>query len=861
MTRLADALNNKTENYIFPFLWLHGEDKKTLLGNIHKIYDSGVKAFCLESRPHPDFLGDRWWQDLDIILNEAKSLGMKVWILDDSHFPTGFANGKVKNDLPQYLKKYLYIKQLDFRGPQQDATIILKYLRPDRRFQPADPNVQQPEKILKVIAAKKIGNDKVDANSLVDITDSLKDGLLNWNVPDGEWRIFTLIETIHGGEKETEGYLNPLVSDATKVLLNEVYKPHYEHYKEMFGNVIAGFFSDEPRFGNHHGAESRLGIDEMVLPWRDGMLEEFFNDDYLQLPLLTTVSANGQEKKIRYKYMNLVSKLYSHNFTKVLCDWCHEHEVNYIGHLIEDNGSHTRLGYGAGHYFRALDAQDMAGIDVVLNQIMPGMDNTWFKSMTGAGWNCEFFNYGLAKMGASLGHLDPKKHGRVMSEVFGAYGWAEGLTLMKFIADHMIVRGVNHFVPHAFNPNKFPDPDCPPHFYSNGHEPENRAYSELFNYMNRLSHILSGGQHIAHVAVLYHAEDEWLDKDAMPFEKPVKVLMQNQIDCEITPLDYLKSANIQKSYFEINHEKFDTLIIPETKYVPYELLGILKILQQNDIKLLFINNYPEQDESLNNIKDVTKTLGTKIGLKDIPYNLTDKDIFVKADTVELYLRFYNYQNEDDHLLMFLNEDPSKVIDTTLTIKEKFVYQYDAMTNSIKNVDIVDGKYQLNLAPGQSIVLIKGNNYNVISNNKSHHSVSLEPQNITLSLASAESYPNFESTRKLDQLKSINLLDGLREFSGNMKYSFQFNLDKVTEMMSLDLGTVNEVATVKLNGHPLGTRIAYPYQFDDISKFLKVGVNEVEIIVVNNLGIKQQDFLSQYMLIKPAGLLGPINIKY
>src|SRR5699024_5741393 len=127
----------------------------------------------------------------------------------------------------------------------------------------------------------------------------------------------------------------------------------------------------------------------------------------------------------------------ANNFTKVLSDWCHEHDVEYIGHLIEDNGSHTRLGYGAGHYFRALDAEDMAGIDVVLNQIMPGMDNTWFKSMTSSGWDGEFFHYGLAKMGASLGHLDPKKHGRVMSEVFGAYGWSEGLTLMKFIADHM----------------------------------------------------------------------------------------------------------------------------------------------------------------------------------------------------------------------------------------------------------------------------------------------------------------------------------------------------------------------------------------------------------------------------------------
>lgn len=861
MTRLTDALNNKTDNYIFPFLWLHGEDKQILLDNIHKIYDSGVKAFCLESRPHPDFLGDRWWQDLDIILNEAKRLGMKVWILDDSHFPTGFANGKVKNDLPQYLKKYLYIKQLDFRGPQQDATIILKYLRPDKRFQPTDPNAQQPEKILKVIAAKKIGNDKIDANSLIDITDSLKAGLLTWNVPDGEWRIFTLIETIHGGEKETEGYLNPLVANATKVLLNEVYKPHYEHYKEMFGNVIAGFFSDEPRFGNHHGAESRLGVDEMVLPWRDNMLEEFFDSDYLQLPLLTTVSANGQEKKIRYKYMNLVSKLYAHNFTKILGDWCHEHRVSYIGHLIEDNGSHTRLGYGAGHYFRALDAQDMAGIDVVLNQIMPGMDNTWFKSMTGAGWNGEFFHYGLAKMGASLGHLDPKKHGRVMSEVFGAYGWAEGLTLMKFIADHMIVRGVNHFVPHAFNPNKFPDPDCPPHFYSNGHEPENRSYAELFNYMNRLSHILSGGRHIAHVSVLYHAEEEWLDKDAMPFEKPVKMLMQNQIDCEITPLDYLESANIQKGYFEINHEKFDTLIIPETKYIPHKLVEILKKFHQNNIKLLFINSYPEQDESLDNIKESIELLGQKVDLKELPVNLTSKDVFIKADSIEPYLRFYNYQNEDDHLLMFLNEDPTKTIDTNISIKENFVYQYDAMTNTLQLINVTDGKYQLHLAAGQSVILVKGSKYNVLSDTKLNHNVSLNLQNINLSVASAESYPKFESRRNLDELVNVNSLEGLREFSGNMKYSFQFNLDKVLETMSLNLGTVNEVATVKLNGHLLGTRIAYPYQFNDISKYLNTGVNSIEILVVNNLGIKQQDFLSQYMLIKPAGLLGPVKIQY
>ena len=33
---------------------------------------------------------------MDVILDEARKRGMQVWILDDSHFPTGFANGAVK---------------------------------------------------------------------------------------------------------------------------------------------------------------------------------------------------------------------------------------------------------------------------------------------------------------------------------------------------------------------------------------------------------------------------------------------------------------------------------------------------------------------------------------------------------------------------------------------------------------------------------------------------------------------------------------------------------------------------------------------------------------------------------------------
>lgn len=81
-------------NYIFPFFWQHGETETVLREYMKVIHEANIGAVCVESRPHPDFCGEQWWHDMDIILEEAKRYGMKVWILDDSHFPTGYAMGQ-----------------------------------------------------------------------------------------------------------------------------------------------------------------------------------------------------------------------------------------------------------------------------------------------------------------------------------------------------------------------------------------------------------------------------------------------------------------------------------------------------------------------------------------------------------------------------------------------------------------------------------------------------------------------------------------------------------------------------------------------------------------------------------------------
>lgn len=83
--------------------------------------------------------------------------------------------------------------------------------------------------------------------------------------------------------------------------------------------------------------------------------------------------------------METVTHLYRDNFSRMIGNWCRERGVLYIGHVIEDMNTHMRLGYGSGHFFRALDGQDMSGIDVVLHQILPGITDMINKSSSSRG--------------------------------------------------------------------------------------------------------------------------------------------------------------------------------------------------------------------------------------------------------------------------------------------------------------------------------------------------------------------------------------------------------------------------------------------------------------------------------------------
>ncbi|HJD45583.1 MAG TPA: glycoside hydrolase [Candidatus Mediterraneibacter norfolkensis] len=841
----------KIPNTLFPFFWQHGEEHEVLGEYIEKISQCGMKGVCIEARPHPDFVGEGWWSDMDFLVRKATELGMEMWILDDSHFPTGYANGRIRKEYPQYLKKYLDQRRFDIQGPLRGARIDLRIL--GKR---AAQKKEQGEILGVYLAGRENGwdrqGDPILAETLRDITMQVdkEKRLLTLDVPEGAWSIFIVYLTRESGEEATKDYLNPLIKEATQVLVDEVYEAHYRRYREEFGKTIRGFFSDEPRFGNARGTEARIGSD-MALPWRDGLEEELGFETRL-LPLLWT-PASGEEREVRRRYMDTITRMYSENFTQVIGNWCRQHGVVYVGHTIEDNGAHTRLGYGTGHFFRGQQGMDIAGIDEIGGQIVPGMNYHHDSYRTG-GSNGEFYHYALAKLGSSAAHLDPGKKGRAMCEAFGLYGWNEGLKMMKWITDHLTVRGINWFVPHAFDPKEFPDADCPPHFYAHGHNPQFRYFNIFTSYVNRMAGLFRDGRYPAAVGVYYPAETEWMG-ECMAVEKPARVLTQNQISFDIVSLDYLKEAEVSEGAYSINGQRFQVLVLPWAEIYPEELTGLTEKFAEAGIRVLFLG------ENRQGIKGERTTL-EKLG--DV---LSDfKGISCEEAQPDLVLG--EYERAGKRYYMLFNENTGTPVYTKARLSTQGkVYRYDAFSDRLYPVG---HEVMVRLEPYESAVFIVSSKeigcsgmtkadgllFGGAEEEKGWEKRRL-PDIWSVKYADSFTYPEWSDVLPVDSLCCVQETEGWEERTGTLRYETKISAEE-NEGSVLDLGTVYETAEVFVNGNSAGVRLCPPYRFD-LTGMLREGENELAVEVTNTLGTSVRDAVSSYQAIEPFGVEGPAQL--
>ena len=839
MKTLNSIINGEVGNYIAPFLWLHNEDDSLIENELHRIHDCGIGAVCIESRTHEEFCRNDWWSDVALILDTCKSLGMKVWILDDKHFPSGYANGIFEREENKSLRALcIHSRRVDISGPVTSGSILAdewKELDDDR--------------FIGAVALRRTEDGQAFDGGYIDISENYAHGRYYFVLPEGKWAIVMIIASQSDIAPGSRCYGNHLSSDATDAYISEVYESHYKRFADDFGDTLLGFFTDEPQFHNWYNQASHIiktGKAFVGSPWHDSLmscLASLYPDDTMaKLCRLWYDFSDNSHMSVRESYMDIITRQYSEAFSKRIGQWCENHGVMHIGHIIEDNGAHRATGFGAGHYFRALEGHHMAGVDIVLNQLLPGLCEI---STTAPASYMEAdnkqFHYVHAKLASSSAHTEAEKKGRAMCEVFGAFGWAEDTEFMKFLLDHFIVRGINYFVPHAFSP-KENDTDCPPNFYNTGRNPQYKYFGMLMRYINRICTLMDGAVHIPTCAVIYDAEASWASSDFTDNRDICKMLYDNCLDYDIIPFDRL--CDITDDGY-INGEYYPVILLPYSEYYNSEALKKIERLKDRIICV--------GEKSVGDMRSVALS-----SLPDIMEGYRDISVAENAK----YLRYAYYKRGNERIYLLSNED---TVPMSLNLKlrgfdgGRYVL-WDAFENKAVCRDTADGNIPLRIYPNNLIVLFADSDFEC-GNEALVSEVYSCPSELDVQwrveLCREKDMPHYEYYKTFSRLKSITSHDEMPDFSGNMRYTASIQLDPKRHRM-LDLGTVGQTAEVYLNGKCIGVRIFAPYSFD-MSGAIKDGDNELEIIISNTCVYEQRDIYSRYMLIKPSGLIGPVSI--
>ena len=846
--KLNGILHGQGENHLLPFFWQHGEDEATLREYMGAIQGAGCRAVCVESRPHPDFCGPKWWADMDVILDEARRRGMKVWILDDSHFPTGFANGAVKTAPLELHRQSVCGARQDFSGPAGEVVLDVHSMIP-----PAyPPRSVMEEYVLSSLLqdAPRFTDDQVLAVTAVSKADGMSCTLpvpepgqpLRWQKPEGDWTVWVVGLSRNCGPRRE--YINMLDPQSCRLLIDAVYEPHWQHYREDFGKTIAGFFSDEPELGNGHifCSDNPLGTDQdlpfgATLP---PLLRESLGEDWAaRLWLLWDNTADPAETgRVRFAYMDAVTRLVRDSFSYQLGDWCHAHGVEYIGHVIEDNNAHARTGTSLGHYFRGLEGQDMAGIDDIGGQVLPQGEDGPDTGNIGIARDGEFYHFMLGNLAASAAGIDPRKQGRAMCEIFGNYGWAEGVRLEKYLADHFLVRGVNYFVPHAFSPAPFPDPDCPPHFYAHGHNPQYRHFAALMGYMNRVAALTSGGRRIAPVAVLYHGESEWAGK-AMLTQRPARKLAEAQIEYDCIPCDVFANPERYNTRLgnplRVNTQTYRALVVPQAQFITAEFARAAAALHAAGLPVLFVDGLPEgvcdgDDVLLEGLKDCPAVALDRL-VEELAGLGLPEAVFAPESTC---LRAMRYQGECG-LFFFVNEGADAYTGTVTVPYAGPCYWYDAWQNAICSAQgTASGagtSFALTLEPGHSLLLMLDEPDEAqLTEPVRRDGVELPLTGWRRSLCAGIDYPHFQGSQPV--ALPDDLAGEMPEFSGYARYEASFRMEGAGGA-ALEISDAYEGVEVFVNGRSAGIQIVPPFRYD-LTELVQPGENALAIEVATTL---------------------------
>ncbi|MBE0696298.1 MAG: hypothetical protein IH586_05185, partial [Anaerolineaceae bacterium] len=376
----------------------------------------------------------------------------------------------------------------------------------------------------------------------------------------------------------------------------------------------------------------------------------------------------------------------------------------------------------------------------------------------------------------------------------------------------------------------------------------------------------------------YHAEAEWAGAYE-PFERAVRIMAEDQIDCDVVPMDVLVDAGqtaITKGRFAIQRESYRALVVPFAEYLPQSLLKVLVEMIQHNVPVIFTGELPVSGSQNGGgfevlLEELRASPNTAICEFDLVEHLRYLGV-TEIETVdpEPTLRVLHYVQEKTPLYFFTNESRTRTVRTKVTLRESGApVGYDPLANELFGLVYTAEKGKttitLEIEPYESLFVV------FQAEGARQWSERLRPARLARASAVDSAWQVSSADGPEGAFKPEPGVTGpgnvarpglLPRFSGTLRYetTLKIGAGEASGPALLDLGEVYEIAEVTLNGKNLGARICPPYRFD-VTGLLHEGANMLTVDVTNTLAKAwgSQNPFDRSMPQEPSGLIGPVRL--
>jgi hypothetical protein len=807
---------------IQPFASWNGADPAEVRARISRDFDrlSANGIFIVNLSPgrrvpgEGKYLSPEHMDQVKFTVQEAAKRNMRLWIQDESDYPSGFAGGYISERYPQL-------------GMQDIVADIQVHVAPGQTL-----TMPVPSDTLAIMALESDVSQTVQKVIPIPLPADLQ---LKWTVPNEgstpneprmSWQV-VFVRHVYlssptrnfnraDGTRAKDAtysiidYLDPKATDA---FLSTVHETYRKAVGDQFGKIVLGFFGDEPDYSS--------GI-----PWTPTLLEQFKAQKGYDLlpyiPLWFSHKPTEPSQRANADYYDVWSSIFRKSYFGEQADWAQKYNVEYLVHLNHEE-TMPALERSEGDYFRDNRYVQVPGIDN-LNQLVPGAVH-----LPDGSWN---INNNFPKLASSAAHLFG--HPQVWAEEGGGVG-VDG----KYQMDFQLVRGVNALEIRtpvlrggAPEPPNAEPPAVPP------------QAAMIAWYANRGGYLMAIGRPAAQVGIYHPGNSIWLGgADAQEADRSTTKLgwqlLQHQIDWDYFDEQSLSSvASIEDGGFKnLSGQVYKAIVFPSMTVITRTGLERLRAYVKAGGKAIFIGKTPRLviDKTFLDASEVPDlsfaTLVESTGdiTPRVIETLPASDVKLSAEFPRLTYSHRAWRDGD--MYFFFNESNRTESRIASLAGHGPAQSWDLATGTIHPMaeTSADGNMvhvPLTLGPYEAKVVVLGP--------MPKGAAAVEP-----SFASGDTLTELDGDWTLDlngkqlttPLKSWEEL-GTRSFAGTATYRKQFTAPSVPSKkhIYMEIADAHDYARVLLNGKELGARAWQPYRWE-MTGLLKPGMNSLEIEVV------------------------------